>query len=175
MDKVIIRKAVVDDAAEIANVHTNSWREAYKSLLPQAFLDERPLYFKNRYEMWKKVLSKDDDLTYVAESENSGIVGFSNGGMGRDEDKVKMGEVYAIYLLEAFQGRGIGFDLLKACFNSFKEKSINEAYLWVLKDNPTERFYQRTGGVKLDEIKDHVIADKAVQELCYYWNDLARI
>ena len=55
MEGITIRKASVDDAAEIANVHINSWREAYKGLLPQEFLDERPLNFKNRYELWKKV------------------------------------------------------------------------------------------------------------------------
>lgn len=35
----IIRKATIEDAAEIANVHLNSWREAYRNLLPQDFLE----------------------------------------------------------------------------------------------------------------------------------------
>lgn len=44
-----IRKATEEDAAEIANVHINSWREAYKGLLEEDFLNDRPLQFKNRF------------------------------------------------------------------------------------------------------------------------------
>ncbi|MEZ4741946.1 MAG: hypothetical protein R3B45_05785 [Bdellovibrionota bacterium] len=36
---MLIRKARIEDAAEIANVHINSWREAYRGLLPESFLD----------------------------------------------------------------------------------------------------------------------------------------
>lgn len=35
---IIIRKANFDDAPEIANVHLNSLREAYRGLLPQEYL-----------------------------------------------------------------------------------------------------------------------------------------
>ena len=45
MENIIIRKAHLEDAAEIANVHINAWREAYQGLISQSFLDDRPLYF----------------------------------------------------------------------------------------------------------------------------------
>ncbi len=44
---VTVRQATVDDAAEIANVHLNSWREAYRKLLPQEFLDQLQINLKN--------------------------------------------------------------------------------------------------------------------------------
>lgn len=66
MGQIEIRKAIREDAAEIANVHTNSWREAYQGLIEQSFLDDRPLHFKNRYELWKKVTVNENQTTLVA-------------------------------------------------------------------------------------------------------------
>ena len=54
MDGIVIRKATFEDSAEIANVHINSWREAYINLIDQEFLDERPLYFKTVTNYGKK-------------------------------------------------------------------------------------------------------------------------
>ena len=35
MNNIIIRAATVNDAADIANVHINSWREAYKGRIKE--------------------------------------------------------------------------------------------------------------------------------------------
>ena len=78
MKDIIIRKATFEDAAEIANVHINSWREAYKGLISQDRLDDRHLHFKNRYELWKRVTVDEKQTTLVAESKEHGVVGFVN-------------------------------------------------------------------------------------------------
>ncbi len=36
---MIIRPARVEDAAEMAGVHVQSWRSAYRGLVPQDFVD----------------------------------------------------------------------------------------------------------------------------------------
>ncbi len=171
---MIIRKANFDDAAEIANVHINSWREAYQGLLPQEFLDDRPLYFKNRYELWKKV-TQNSQMTYVAESKDSGVVGFINGDKARDERFQGQIEIYCIYLLKKFHGQGIGFRLLKQFFESSIEKGFHQSYLWVLRDNPTISFYVRSGA----KFTGHVIKDRIggfeVEELCYQWSDISLV
>ena len=43
---ITVRKAKLEDAAEIANVHVNSWREAYKGILEEDFLNARPFNLK---------------------------------------------------------------------------------------------------------------------------------
>lgn len=50
MKDIVIRKAKLEGAVEIANVHISSLREAYKGLLPQAFLDERPFFLKKKFK-----------------------------------------------------------------------------------------------------------------------------
>ena len=167
VDEIKIRKACIEDAAEIANIHINSWREAYKGLLPQDFLDDRPLYFKNRYELWKKCTSRDEDIIYIAEHPEHGIIGFSNAGPGRDSDKSDYGEVYCIYLLQKFHKIGLGFKLLKACFDELLKRNYSQSYLWVLDKNPTIKFYEKTRAVEIDSPKEIEIADEKVIERCY--------
>lgn len=172
MKGITIRKATVEDAAEIANVHINSWREAYKGLLPQEFLDERPLNFKNRYELWKKVTQNPDQVTLVAESAEHGVVGMVNGTNGRDVDKKDWCEVWCIYLLEKYHGRKIGFNLLKQYFDIHVDKGFTKGYLWVLDKNPTIKFYEKVGGRYDGKDKGIEIAGKKVKELMYEWESI---
>ena len=168
---MIIRKAKFEDAAEIANVHINSWREAYQDLLPQDFLNDRPLHFKNRYELWKKV-TQNSQMTYVAESKESGVVGFINGDSARDEKFKGQVEVFCIYLLKKFHGQGVGFRLLKKFFETSIEKGFHQSYLWVLKDNPTIKFYEKAGASFTGDIIKDNIGGIEVEELCYHWSDI---
>lgn len=172
MEHIDIRKAILEDAAEIANVHTNSWREAYQGLIEQKFLDDRPLHFKNRFELWKKVTVNESQTTLVAESVNHGIVGFINGTNGRDEKYKDHAEVWCIYLLQRYHGQGIGYQLLKTFFEYQYQLGFRKGYLWVLDKNPTISFYKRAGGKFMGETKNDVIGEQTVKELCYVWEDI---
>ena len=169
---MIIRKATAADAAEIANVHISSWREAYKGLLPQEFLDDRPLYFKNRYELWKKMTVNPSQVTYVAECPENGVVGFINGEYPRDLDFKDHAEVWCIYLLKKYHGKKIGFQLLKAYFDIFSAKGFSKGYLWVIRDNPTIKFYESTGGKFSGLSKKATIQGQEVEELCFVWDKI---
>lgn len=39
MNKVIIREAVFDDAAQIATVHIETWQTAYQGQIPDSYLN----------------------------------------------------------------------------------------------------------------------------------------
>ncbi len=172
-EKVVIRSAKIEDAAEIANVHLNSWREAYKDLLPAEFLDSLPLTFKRRRDRWQKSLSDPTSTTkvYVAEAEKPGIVGFITWSPPRDEKYKDWGEICAVYLLAAFKRKQIGYKMLNIAFHHLKADGFENAYCWVLKDNPTCAFYKRTGGVLLEgDTKSACLGGRNVIELVYKWN-----
>ncbi|MDO9182593.1 MAG: GNAT family N-acetyltransferase [Bacteriovorax sp.] len=168
---ITIRKAKLEDAAEIANVHINSWREAYKDILDANYLDETPLNFKNRHSLWKKLISQNE-IVYVAESDKYGIVGFANAGIARDKRFESFGEIYCIYLFKKAHKLGVGFQLLKSCFQDLKNKGHDKAYLWVLENNPTIHFYERSGAKKMDYILEDTIGSQSVREFCYAWDSL---
>lgn len=172
MTNVIIRKATQEDAAEIANVHINSWREAYKNLMPQEFLDDRPLYFRNRLRLWKKVTVDNSNKTFVAECPENGVIGFINGSAARDKSFADHAEVYCLYILAKYQKQGLGLRLMQAYFEEMKKKGFKKAYLWVLKDNPSIAFYLKAGGVHLGHTKKAEIAGIQMTEQCFIWEDL---
>jgi ribosomal protein S18 acetylase RimI-like enzyme len=171
MYECTIRPAKPADAAEIANVHLNSWREAYKGLLPEDFLDKLPLTFKRRLNMWTQVIEEGKEVILVAEGK-PGIVGFASFGTARDLIFQDFAELNAIYLLKHFKSKGIGYSLLKNGLEAQKNKGFEKAYCWVLENNPTIKFYERTGAIYGDRIKTDEIGGQAVKELAYVWNNI---
>ncbi len=170
---VLIREGRVGDAPEIANVHLNSWREAYRDILPKNFLDQLPLSFKRRMTWWNQVTADPaaHDL-FVAEAK-SGIVGFSLFGSARDPEMQRYRELGAIYLFEAFKEKGIGFALLKLGMRKALDRGFTKSYCWVLENNPTIRFYERSGAVlRAGHQKQDEIGGKVFNEFLYEWNDL---
>lgn len=172
IDGVKIRRAVVSDAAGIANAHLNSWREAYAGQLDQDFLDDLHFSFKRRKDHWEEYIPTHPENVYVAESKH-GIVGFiSVNAPGRDEDMPEWAEVQAIYLLQKFKGKKIGLHLLLAGFEAIKRKGFNKAYCWMLKDNLTAKFYESSGAKLSGKEKIGPINGKDYVDVMYVWESL---
>lgn len=99
-----IRKGVVADAKAIANVQVDTWKTSFRNIVPEAYLKE--MSYDEREKMWRMILSRQ--TVYVAENEQGQIVGFANGRRERGGDyKNYEGEIYAIYILEAYQRKGL--------------------------------------------------------------------
>lgn len=168
----VIRKAVAADAPEITNVHLSAWREAYRDLLPQSYLDQLPLAFRNRMAWWSQTLAEPGQISaFVAESA-SGIVGFSFFGPARESGMENYGELGAIYLFEKFKGQGVGAMLLKVGMQEFLDRKLSKAYCWVLENNPTIGFYEKSGAVFKGLEKGAEIGGQKVKELVYAWESL---
>lgn len=171
--EVVIRRGVPEDAAEIANAHLNSWREAYRGLLPQSYLDQLPLSFRSRMETWRRIAGESDKAIYVAEAPE-GIVGFSAFCPPREKSLSDHGEVGAIYLLEKYKGKGIGAYMLSCGLKLMSEWGYQKAYCWVLAGNPTIRFYEIMGAMPIGMEKDDDIGGQRFKELAYGWKSLER-
>lgn len=173
---VQVRPARLGDEAGIANVHINSWREAYVGHFPQDFLDRLPLSFHRRMEMWRSCLMNADSQTHLFVAENSlyGIVGFSAVSPARDADLEGWGELTCLYLMQPFHGRGLGFRLLGAAFTDLVQRGFPKAYCWVLKGNPTEIFYAKTGGQRQEREKTEFIQNVEVREVLMQWPEMMK-
>lgn len=168
-----IRRANKDDAAEIANVHLNSWREAYEGILAKDFLDDLPMTFKRRMQMWKQVTDDERKIVFVAEGK-MGIVGFSLFEAARDISMPGYIEIGAIYLLEKFKGKGVGATLLSLGMQESVKKGFSKAYCWVIDKNPTIEFYERSGAAFNGMKKSVEIGGKAIEELVFEWQNLEK-
>lgn len=169
---MLIRKTVPSDAAEIANVHIHSWRETYQRLLPDNYIEQLPSQFRARYRLWTGLTQDTNQLIYVAEDKDAGVIGFVNGGVARDVHLGYDAEIYAIYMLKSFHGKGYGIQLIKSIFQDFIKLGCKNCYAWVLDGNPTEHFYKRTGAAHTTHFQDDTIGGKNVIENCFLWNDL---
>ena len=113
---------------------------------------------------------------FVAETEAGEIVGFANGAPERECNPLYRGEIYAIYLLAAYQRMGVGRRLFSAAARRLHKAGFDAFLLWVLKDNlPARRFYESLGrDVYLTE-KTITIGETHLIEVSYGWRDTADI
>lgn len=163
-----IRTATADDATQIARVQVESWRTTYKGIVPDSFLDG--MSYVERTKRWQKI--SVEQTVFVAETDGGEIVGFSNGGRERQGKFAGYdGELYAIYILQAYQGKGIGKQLTKAVVDSLLKKRFHSMLIRVLKDNPAIYFYESIGGEKVGTAELDINGVK-LTEIAYGWKDL---
>jgi ribosomal protein S18 acetylase RimI-like enzyme len=171
MSIAIIRSAELNDAEGIAYVHVTARQETYRGLMPDSVLDT--LSMERRARQWKETLedaSNSYHPTLVAESERK-IIGFANYGQERDGNPEYRGELFAIYILKEYQGRGIGRKLIQKTAEGLLTFKLASMLVWVLSDNPYQKFYERLGGVYLRE-KSLPIGDTMLMEKAYGWKDI---
>lgn len=163
-----IRRAHVADAPAIAKVHVDGWRSTYRGLVPDDFLAS--LSYAQREQLWRRILSESepDTCVYVAEDQSGTVVGFASGGRECRGDPTYTGELYAIYLLEAYQGQGIGRQLTMAVVNRLIEAGMASLLIWVLAENPARGFYEALGGQPVYH-KTVTIGGAQLREVGYGW------
>ena len=170
-----IREARPKDAAAIARVHVDTWRTTYAGILPAEFL--AGLEYANSEAVWCAAMAADRLGTslLLVETAESEVVGFACGGPEREGNPLYRGEIFAIYVLQAYQRQGAGRRLFSAAARRLQKAGFDAFLLWVLKDNlPARRFYEALGGAYLDE-KTITIGGTDLIEVSYGWRDIADI
>ncbi|MDR2687788.1 MAG: GNAT family N-acetyltransferase [Oscillospiraceae bacterium] len=138
-----IRKATIDDAPAVAEVHTRAYEMAYTGIIPA---DKLAQMCADHPKRRKENLSRQDHTTHVAVLDHR-IVGFFNFGPCHCDD---LGEryyqVYAIYLHPDCHRRGIGKAMMDYAHARARERGKTAMMLWVFEENaPARRFYEACG------------------------------
>ena len=105
MDIVIKKMEAEDEIKGKAYVHWKAWQEAYRDIVDRQYLDGLTL------EKCEGIAYRWPDNILVAKDGDS-VVGFVGYGKARDDDLDNAGEVFAIYILAAYYGRGVGYALM---------------------------------------------------------------
>ncbi len=164
--KISIRPAAEGDAAAVAKVHVQAWRETYHGLLPAEELAN--LSESGRAAMWTKILAQQN----TAENHVFGawmddrLTGFINGGMARSEIENADSELYAIYVLQAVQRQQVGRRLFRTLTSRLFTGGHRRMFLWVLEGNPSAGFYERMGG-RRGPSQETTIGGRRLTELSY--------
>src|SRR5262249_61423242 len=96
-----VRTATVEDAPAIARIHVDTWRSAYRGLMPDAIIESRS--YQRRLDRWSETLRRadgDSEGVFVALADDGRIAGFASGGPARDADLGYAGELYTLYVLQ---------------------------------------------------------------------------
>lgn len=141
---ILIRQATALDGGDIARIHVETWRHAYKGIVPEVYLGD--LSVAKRSEFWTKELAKPSTSALVAIDDSGRAIGWASFGPSRDDDVAGFGELYAIYLQSDEWGKGYGKTLLTAAEGALRRTDFSVVTLWVLERNSrTRRFYEKAG------------------------------
>ena len=171
--RVHIREANGTDAAAIA-IHVDSWRTTYAGVVPDEYLAQ--LSYEQHEQVWRHMLSTHGatEFVYVAEAEARNIIGFASGGPERSGNTVYKGELYAIYLLEGYQRKGIGDQMVQTIAKRLMQEGLHSMLVWVLANNPSQDFYSALGGQRVYE-QEITIGEARLVEVAYGWRDMREL
>lgn len=173
-----IRPATETDIPALAHIHVAGWKDSYGGIVDQKFLDN--LTEEQRAADWRKWFAEGTMQTLIAQDENGCAAGFI--GFGKLRTPIPGGspirplysaEIYAIYILNEYQRRGLGQQLMRAAALKLKEMKHRSVCLWVLERNEKAiGFYRKLDGQRCGK-KDIEIGGTKVKDIAFGWRDTA--
>lgn len=138
-----VRAAKVADAAALAAIFEDSWRHAYRGIIPHLHLDS--MIRRRTVDWWRSSLRSDEGILVAALPDGS-LAGYATFGAARARGKYA-GEIYELYITTTYQGLGFGELLFEACRSALDQRGARGLIVWALSENtPAIDFYWRRGG-----------------------------
>lgn len=133
-------------------MHLESWRWAYRGLLPDSYLD-RLRHDELAARWWRRLAVAEEESIHVIErfdrkSGGGKVGGFVSYGPFRDDSSWLgfAGEVFMLYLEPELVGRGLGRRLMRRATADLSRYGCHWCVVWVLARNTSaRRFYEREG------------------------------
>jgi GNAT superfamily N-acetyltransferase len=169
-----IRLATSADGPAIAQVNVTTWRTQYRGIVPDDVLDG--LDAEARGARMAADLANPERRSRAAVAVDEAlpeqpVVGYAWYGPERADDALYTGEIYALYVLDSHQRRGIGRELVRFAVARLVEAGHGALLIWVLNDNPARAFYAALGGQPVRE-QPLQIGSAALLETAYAWTDM---
>jgi GNAT superfamily N-acetyltransferase len=172
MNTVCFRPATLADSQRIAFLHTMSWRDAYRGILPDAYL-AGPIVGE-RAALWRLRLSSlGADRLYVLLAEAEGtLVAFTC--VLLDEEPLWGACLDNLHVLPELKGRGLGRQLFRRAAQWVMSNEPGwPIHLWVFEGNDeARRFYDALGGEVVEHCLKRAPGGADIPSLRYVWRDL---
>ena len=143
---IIIRKALPEDADDYTSCFISSWQSAYKGIVPEDYLNDMPKN-KELSEKNKKFLTDPGGCECFCVIHGDKMIGFLT------INKADSVNFWAVYLIEAFWGKGYGKIVLDFAINELKRAGQKSVSLWVFEENNRARRFYEKHGFSLDGTK----------------------
>lgn len=153
-----------DDKYAISRIYEESWKYAYREIIPQTYLNNIP---KGR---WAKRLDQPH-LNSLILTENQQIIGTTAYCKSRFQEMADYGEIVSLYLLPEHMGKGYGKILLQSAIQKLADLGYKDIFLWVLEENKNARhFYEKFGFYPSGRCLNDNIGGKDLRELQYIYH-----
>lgn len=154
---IIIRKALPEDAYDYAMCGISCWQSAYKGIVPDEYLDNMPTGIEQRIEDFRESFANPGDIQSYCVMYADKMIGFL-------VIDIANANIWAIYLIEDFWGKGYGKNILDFAVNELKYIGHKKIYLWVLEENNrARRFYEKHGFIFDGETREKTYGKPLVQ------------
>lgn len=137
-----IRLATTPDVPALVACHLACWREAYRDLVPAAYLAELDQSVPARIDHWITMITNGAEV-WIATDRDS-VIGLAWAGPSTDEGTTSDLELFALYVRAAHWNTGLGHRLLEAAI------ATHPASLWVLAGNTRAIHFYRSHGFTED-------------------------
>lgn len=157
------------DAEAIGTLQAESWRAAYRGIMPDEFLDAEAI--EHRCSAWRERLAVETDRRWLvkAHDEDGDLVGFAC--VELDADREWGALLDNLHVRPDRKGQGIGRRLFDASREwSFEQLGHRGIYLWVIEANlEAQQFYSHIGGTIAERKVTDVVGVVTVPALRYIW------
>lgn len=164
---VLIRPAVMADAAAIADAQIRCWRWAYRGILRDEFLNG--LNPEENTRNWQERLADGTQASWVGVVEGN-VQGMIVAAAAHWPDMPVNGMVRTFYIAPEATRMGLGRRLWEAASTHLRARGHDGLYVMVMEANRIGRsFYEKSGGIR--HLGDFTIALDGVErpDCCYYW------
>jgi len=141
----MIRRALSADAATVGHIHVESWKVAYRGLMPDEVIERTDLAYRTRF--WTERIADPQWPVFLFEEDGNAFA-FCQMIPSRDsdDDPTHVGHITSLHVLPQLRGRGYGRMLLDHVLAEFMRRGFSEVTLWVLEENSSARtFYEKCG------------------------------
>lgn len=171
-----IRHTTLKDAERIGFINSASWRTTYTGLIDEkAFEAMTPETMLAKWTNIISICASTKSFVLVAEEEKE-IVGYIFCGPNDSADTKEFEWIlFGLYLLQEYQGKGIGKALFVEAVKEMKHLQAHSFALYVLSSNTKARtFYESYKPVHIHNTK--IIIDGIEYDDTFYgWSDITAI
>jgi ribosomal protein S18 acetylase RimI-like enzyme len=140
-----LRLSTRADAAELATLHCDAWRYAYRGIIPGISLER--MIAKHGPAGWER-MHRSGLRALVLEFDKR-VAGYATFGTCRMRSVRPLGEIYELYLRPEFHGAGFGRCLFAEARRHLSAHGLAGLLVWALAENDLAcRFYEAVGGRK---------------------------
>lgn len=170
--KIEIRKAKPEEAEATIDINIAVWKTTYKDLIPMEIIEKLQVKDKERIKS-KEDRIREKQNTIVALVDGK-IVGYHSIAPARNVEYENCGEICAGYILDDYQGLGLGRKMAIECMKELINQGYTSMVTKCLVGNPANEFHKSIGGVFVKEMPIELMGIWSGIENLYYHENLQK-